>query len=101
MTIESSFFDTVYERRGTNSLKYDCFPTDDPDVIQMWVADMDFRTAPAICEALKKTVEHGIFGYGIVGEEYDESVIGWYKRRMNWEIKESQIIKALPPRFGL
>lgn len=94
MKIESSFFDTVYERRGTNSLKYDCFPTDDPDVIQMWVADMDFRTAPAICEALKKTVEHGIFGYGIVGEEYDKSVIGWYKRRMNWEIKESQIIKA-------
>ncbi len=93
MEIDDSFFDTVHKRRGTNSLKYDCFP-DDPDVIQLWVADMDFKVAPAIREALKKTVEHGIFGYGIVDGDYEKSVIGWYGRRMNWDIKESWIIKA-------
>ena len=92
MTIESSFFDTVYERRGTNSLKYDCFPTDDPDVIQMWVADMDFRTAPAICEALKKTVEHGIFGYTKVPPAYYEAITDWFARRHGWQIEKDWII---------
>lgn len=93
MNFDSSFFDTVYERRGTSSLKYDLFP-DDPDVIQLWVADMDFKVAPAICEALEKTVKHGIFGYGIADGEYEKSVIGWYKRRMNWNIEATHIIKS-------
>ena len=54
-------FDKITQRRGTNSYKRDS--TDDKEVLPMWVADMDFPTAPCIINALKKRVEHGIFGY--------------------------------------
>ena len=52
-------FDEIIPRRGTNSYKWDS--AEDADVLPMWVADMDFRTAPPVVEALKKRVEHGIF----------------------------------------
>jgi Bifunctional PLP-dependent enzyme with beta-cystathionase and maltose regulon repressor activities len=51
-------FDEIIPRRGTNSYKWDS--AEDADVLPMWVADMDFRTAPPVVEALKKRVEHGI-----------------------------------------
>ena len=53
-------FDKTIDRRGTNSYKWDSAPE---GVLPMWVADMDFRTAPAIIDALQKRVAHGIFGY--------------------------------------
>lgn len=53
-------FDEITERRGTNSYKWDLVKED--GVIPMWVADMDFQTAPCIIEALQKRVAHGIFG---------------------------------------
>ena len=53
-------FDKLTQRRGTNSYKWD--ETDDPDVIPVWVADMDFETAPCIVRALQERVAHGIFG---------------------------------------
>ena len=62
-------FDEIIPRRGTNSYKWDS--AEDADVLPMWVADMDFRTAPPVVEALKKRVEHGIFGYDMPG--------GWKK----------------------
>lgn len=61
-------FDEVVPRRGTNSYKWDS--AGDADVLPMWVADMDFRTAPPVVEALKKRVEHGIFGYVRVPDVY-------------------------------
>ena len=57
-------FDEITERRGTNSYKWDLVKED--GVIPMWVADMDFQTAPCIIEALQKRVAHGIFGYTLV-----------------------------------
>lgn len=51
-------FDTIVPRRGTNSYKWDT--PEEENVLPMWVADMDFRTAPAIIDALQKRVEHGI-----------------------------------------
>ena len=57
-------FDTVVNRKGTNSLKYD-FSKErgkPEDILPLWVADMDFPTAPPILERLEKTVRHGIFG---------------------------------------
>ena len=55
-------FDTVYERRGTDSQKWQKYAG--RDVLPLWVADMDFKSAPAIIEALQRRVEHGIFGRG-------------------------------------
>lgn len=83
-------FDKITPRRGTNSYKWDS--ADNGDVLPMWVADMDFQTAPCIKEALKKRVEHGIFGYTKVPEEYYDSVISWFKRKHQWEIKREWFV---------
>ena len=83
-------FDEVVERRGTNCVKWDESPSD--EVIPLWVADMDFRVAPAILEAVKKRAEHGVFGYNIVPESYYEAVISWFHRRHEWEIHRPWIL---------
>ena len=83
-------FDELVERRGTNCVKWDESPS--ADVIPLWVADMDFRVAPAIQKALQQRVEHGVFGYNIVPESYYEAVISWFHRRHQWEIKRQWIL---------
>ena len=83
-------FDKVTPRRGTNSYKWDS--TDDKEVLPMWVAGMDFPTAPCIINALKKRVEHGIFGYTRVPEEYYDAVISWFSRRHHWKPRREWFI---------
>ena len=83
-------FDESVERRGTNCVKWD--ESEYEDVVPMWVADMDFRVAPAIQAALQKRVAHGVFGYNIVPESYYEAVISWFRRRHQWEIERSSIL---------
>ena len=83
-------FDKITQRRGTNSYKWDS--TDDKEVLPMWVADMDFPTAPCIINALEKRVEHGIFGYTRVPEEYYDAVISWFSRRHHWKPKREWFI---------
>lgn len=83
-------FDKIMPRRGTNSYKWDS--TDDKEVLPMWVADMDFQTAPCIINALKKRVEHGIFGYTRVPEEYYDAVISWFSRCHQWQIERDWFI---------
>ncbi|MCH5229154.1 MAG: pyridoxal phosphate-dependent aminotransferase [Muribaculaceae bacterium] len=83
-------FNTPIDRHNTNSYKWDTL--DMENVIPLWVADMDFKTAPCIIEALKKRVEHGIFGYTRVPDKYYEATIDWFKRRHNWDIKPTDII---------
>ena len=83
-------FDEIVERRGTNCVKWDESPSE--DVIPLWVADMDFRVAPAIQKALRERVEHGVFGYNIVPESYYEAVISWFRRRHQWEIQRQWIL---------
>ena len=83
-------FDEIVNRRGTNSVKWD--EAKEEGVIPMWVADMDFKAAPCILEALKKRVEHGVFGYTIVPDSYYESIISWFERRHQWHIERDWII---------
>ena len=83
-------FDEIIERRGTNCDKWDESPS--PDTIPLWVADMDFRVAPAIQEALQRRVEHGVFGYNIVPESYYQTVISWFQRRHQWTISREDIL---------
>ena len=83
-------FDELIERRGTNCVKWDESPS--PDVIPLWVADMDFLVAPAIQKALQQRVEPGVFGYNIVPESYYEAVISWFHRRHQWDIQRSWIL---------
>ena len=77
-------FDTPVTRRGTGCYKWDETPED--GVIPMWVADMDFKTSPAIIDALHRRVEHGVFGYTLVPDSYYDAVISWFKRRHQWTI---------------
>ena len=82
------FFDRITDRRGTSSLKWDVGVNELP----LWVADMDFRTAPAVQEALEKRVSHGIFGYSVVPDSWAESYAGWWRRRHGFEIKKEWLI---------
>lgn len=83
-------FDEIIPRRGSNSYKWDTAAEE--DILPMWVADMDFRTAPAIIDALAKRVQHGIFGYTKVPQSYYEAVWGWFGRRHNFHIEKDWIL---------
>lgn len=82
-------FDKIIPRRGTNCVKWDSCPE---NVIPAWVADMDFKTAPCIIEALKKRVEHGVFGYTHVPDEYYQAIDSWFKKRHSWTIDAQSVI---------
>lgn len=82
-------FDKITDRRASNSYKWD---SASEGVLPMWVADMDFRTAPAIIDALQKRVAHGIFGYTRVPDAYYDAVTSWFCRRHGWDIDREWII---------
>jgi len=83
-----SIFDVETNRRNTQSYKWDVGENELP----MWVADMDFQTAPCIIEALKKRVEHGIFGYSVIPDDWYRAYIGWWKRRHAFEMEKDWLI---------
>lgn len=99
-------FDELVDRKDTNSYKWD--EHNDSDIIPLWVADMDFKAAPCIINALHQRLDHGVFGYTFVPESYYEAIIRWFSQRHGWEIQRpwmlyttgvvpaiSAIIKAL------
>lgn len=88
--MEKFDFDQMTERRGSGSMKWDL--DKDPEVIPLWVADMDFRTAPAVTEALLKRVKTGIFGYTDVPHAYYNALTDWFKRRHSWDIYKNDVI---------
>lgn len=83
-------FDIKVNRRGTNCYKYDEMPND--DTIALWVADMDFETAPCITDALKTRLEHGCFGYTMVPESFYQATMDWFSRRHGWQIDRHSFI---------
>ena len=78
-------FDKVVNRRGTGSLKWDVKENELP----MWVADMDFPTAPCITDAVLKKAKSGVFGYQIVPDEWYAAIINWWRRRHRFKIDKS------------
>lgn len=83
-------FDEIIPRRNTNSYKWDS--AESKDVLPMWVADMDFRTASSVIDRLQRRISHGIFGYTRVPEEYYKAVIDWFERRHAWKINRQWMI---------
>lgn len=81
-------FDKPVDRSGTDSMKWSVGSGELP----MWVADMDFETAPCIAEAVKKRASRGVFGYTLVPDEWYDSIAGWWKRRHGWDIKKESLI---------
>ena len=86
-------FDEIVPRRGTRSYKWDSAA--DADVLPMWVADMDFRTLPAIVETLQRRVAHGIFGYTKVPDAYYEAIVNWFSARHGWTMNREWIIYTI------
>lgn len=86
-------FDKKVVRKDTNSYKWDSDNKD--DIIPLWVADMDFKTAPPIIEALAKRVQHGIFGYTKVPDAYYNAVISWFGRRYNLAVEKEWMIYTI------
>ncbi|MCH5199904.1 MAG: pyridoxal phosphate-dependent aminotransferase [Oscillospiraceae bacterium] len=81
-------FDTVIDRKNTGSLKWDVKENELP----MWVADMDFRTAPEIVEAIAKRVEHGVYGYSVMPDEWYGAYIDWWSRRHGLTMEQEGLI---------
>jgi cysteine-S-conjugate beta-lyase len=87
-------FDKIIDRRSTASIKFDFRGKffDNPDVVPMWVADMDFETPDFIVDAVSKRAEHPIYGYTLRTVSYYNSIINWVKNRHNWEIEHDWIV---------
>ncbi len=88
-----SRFDTVINRKKTDSVKWDytkkIFGVE--DVLPMWVADMDFSVPDEVIDALHSRIDHGVFGYTMPGSKMEEAVKKWLKNRHNWEINTKSI----------
>ena len=86
---EASPFDEIIDRRGTGCYKWDV--EEAKNALPMWVADMDFRVAQPIIDALHQRVEHGVFGYTLVKDSYYDALINWFSRRHGWNIQREWI----------
>lgn len=86
-------FDEIIERRGTGSVKYDGMAPyfGSGDLNPLWVADMDFRTPDFITDALKKRMEHPVFGYSVIPEDYFPTIAAWVKELHGWEVDPAHI----------
>ncbi len=82
-------FDSVIDRRGTNSVKYDLTGQvfGDTGVLPMWVADMDFPVADFILEALLERIKHPVMGYTFRSERFSNAVSSWMKERHEWQVE--------------
>lgn len=89
MSMATYNFDKLIERRGTGALKYDALQQryGRPDLLPLWVADMDFETPPFIVEALRKRLEHPIFGYTVDPSDYWPVVTRWIAAHHGWQVK--------------
>lgn len=81
-------FDKVVNRKKTQSLKWDVAEGELP----MWVADMDFKTAPVVIEAIEKRAAHGIYGYNTIPKEWSKAISGWWKKRHGYKIAPESLV---------
>src|SRR6185369_12650472 len=90
MSISMFDFDTVIDRRNTASEKWDKYR--ERDIIPLWVADMDFRSPPAVIKALHERIGHGIFGYTNAPKELVEVVMAALTREYDWTIEAEWLV---------
>jgi cystathionine beta-lyase len=83
-------FDRKIDRRNTGSLKWDVRTGELP----MWVADMDFAAAPEIEDAILKRAAHGVFGYSVIPDEWNDAIVGWWRDRHGFEMQKDWLIFA-------
>ena len=98
---ETINFNIINDRKNTGSVKYDFIPNKNKNVIPMWVADMDFKSPVAVQNALKKVANHNIYGYTYIDNEYISLLQNWYLKRMDWNIKQEEILCVPSVMFGI
>jgi cystathionine beta-lyase len=111
-------FDQIIDRRNTNAMSIEGFreylfdendqldfPSADDEFISMWIADMEFASPPEISAALKKRIDHGIFGYSqIFDPKYKSSFLNWTKTRYDWSFEPEHLVTSkgvIPALFSL
>lgn len=89
-------FDHIIDRRNTDSIKYDfAVQRGKPEgILPLWVADMDFRSPPAVIDALVQKSQHGIFGYSDSGPEYFQALQNWFAGGFDWSIHPDWLVKT-------
>ena len=89
-------FDQSISRIGTYCSKHDtkAYNQIPEDALSLWVADMDFETAPCISEAILERAKHPIYGYTFAPDSYFNAIIHWMKTRHNWEIEKDWIVTS-------
>jgi len=89
-------FDTVIDRRGSGSMKWDCRERVllEKDVIPMWVADMDFPAPPAVVEVIRKRAEHAIYGYPLASASLLDSVVRWLRLRHRFDVRREWLSRC-------
>lgn len=96
-------FDKIIDRCNTNSVKFDTavrqgYPE---DVLPLWVADMDFQTPECVANALRKAVEHGIYGYSFSGDGYFTAIQNWMEKHFNWHVERQWLVETPGVVFAL
>ncbi|MBS4200143.1 pyridoxal phosphate-dependent aminotransferase [Bacillus sp. FJAT-49732] len=98
-------FDEKIDRKNTSSVKWDGMKAafGKNELLPMWVADMDFRPPSEVLDAMKKRVEHGVFGYTIIGDTTANAIINWISKRHQWDIKPSWLLYSpgVVPSIGM
>lgn len=96
-------FDTIIDRQGTNSIKYDfAIERGKPEgLLPMWVADMDFPAPPEVLEDIQQSVSHGIFGYTEPKDDYYNAVTEWFGSRFGYHVASHEIVKSPGLVYGL
>lgn len=96
-------FDTVVNRKNTNAIKYDLAKKrgKPEDAVSLWVADMDFPTAPCIQKAVAEKASHGIWGYSRPDNRYYDALKKWYKERHNFEVQNEWVVNTPGVCFAL
>ena len=87
-------FDRPIIRTGTGSVKYDGLKEffNNPDLIPMWIADMDFPVPDCVIDSIKKRTDHGIFGYTMVTRSFYDAIINWMRVKHGWEVPADWIL---------
>jgi len=89
-------FDEIIERANTDSIKWSRKHLKQhfggEDSVPMWIADMDFKAAPAIIDAVVARAKHGVYGYGHKSDEFLEAAVAWQKKRNDWDIQKEWIL---------
>jgi len=96
-------FDEVIDRKNTSSIKYDfAVRRGKPEnLLPLWVADMDFKVSGKVLDALHERIDHGIFGYSEVQDEYFEAIRDWMEKKHHWNVESRWLVKTPGVVFAL